>query len=306
MAFNYQKNDDTRRKDELSDELFTRYLTTSQEGFSSPYTEKKNKALADYENIGDFKYDFADDPMYASIRDQYMRDGKLAMQDTVGKASAASGGYGNSYAASAGAQAYNQYVSQVNDVIPELYQMAYNIYANKKSDAYTKASLYDTLEATDYSRKQDDISRAYNDYSAAASRADSAYSRDFNEQSTAYQTAYQEEQDARNYELSASSNALAWQKYDDEKSAANTVEAAEQGYVPLTDKQLDAFDKKIKTARAAYDNGTLTDGDIANVWQYMMNVGAGSDPDQLIQYFENQFPGYTITEDWQIEKESKK
>lgn len=302
MAFNYQKNDDTRRKDELSDELFTRYLTTSQEGFSSPYTEKKNKALADYENIGDFKYDFADDPMYASIRDRYMRDGKLAMQDTVGKASAASGGYGNSYAASAGAQAYNQYVSQINDVIPELYQMAYNIYANKKSDAHTKAILYDTLEATDYSRKQDDISRAYNDYSAAASRADSAYSRDFNEQSTEYQTAYQEEQDARNYELSASNNALAWQKYNDEKEAASKPPAP----IALTADQLKAIDEKIKTARDAYDNGTLTDGDIENVWQFMMNVGDGSKREDLAQYFENQFPGYTITPDWQIKKESKK
>lgn len=303
MAFNYQKNDDTRRKDELSDELFTRYLTTSQEGFSSPYTEKKNKALADYENIGDFKYDFADDPMYASIRDQYMRDGKLAMQDTVGKASAASGGYGNSYAASAGAQAYNQYVSQVNDVIPELYQMAYNIYANKKSDAYTKASLYDTLEATDYSRKQDDISRAYNDYSAAASRADSAYSRDFNEQSTEYQTGYQEAADERNYKLSASNNALAWQKYNDEKAAAEAAAKAQKGsYSTLSQGQLDAFDKKIEAVRNARDEGTMTDGDVANVWQYMLNVGDGASTYALAAYFENQFPGYEINDEWQVKK----
>ena len=98
-----QKSDDVRRKDELSDDLFTKYLDKSQSDFSSPYTEKKNKAMTDIENIGDFKYDFADDPMYAAIRDNYARQGKLAMQDAVGKASAATGGYGNSYAASAGA-----------------------------------------------------------------------------------------------------------------------------------------------------------------------------------------------------------
>lgn len=299
MAFQYQKSDDVRRKDELSDDLFTKYLDKSQSDFSSPYTEKKNKAMTDIENIGDFKYDFADDPMYAAIRDNYARQGKLAMQDAVGKASAATGGYGNSYAASAGAQAYNQYIAQTSEMIPELYQMAYALHADKKNDAYKKASLYDSLEATDYSRRLDDISRAYNDYGAAASRADTAYNRDFNEKSTEYQTGYQEAADERNYRLSASSNALAWQKYNDEKAAAK--EAA-KSYSALSQEQLDAIDKKIETARNARDEGTLTDGDVSNVWRYILNVGTGTKPDALVEYFENQFPGYKIDDEYQIVK----
>lgn len=299
MAFQYQKSDDVRRKDELSDDLFTKYLDKSQSDFSSPYTEKKNKAMTDIENIGDFKYDFADDPMYAAIRDNYARQGKLAMQDTVGKASAATGGYGNSYAASAGAQAYNQYMAQTSEMIPELYQMAYALHADKKNDAYKKASLYDSLEATDYSRRLDDISRAYDDYGAAASRADTAYNRDFNEKSTEYQTGYQEVADERNYRLSASNNALAWQKYNDEKVAA---EKAAKSYSALSQEQLDAIDKKIETARNARDEGTLTDGDVSNVWRYILNVGTGTKPDALVEYFENQFPGYKIDDEYQIVK----
>ena len=255
--------------------------------------------MTDIENIGDFKYDFADDPMYAAIRDNYARQGKLAMQDTVGKASAATGGYGNSYAASAGAQAYNQYMAQTSEMIPELYQMAYTLHADKKNDAYKKASLYDSLEATDYSRRLDDISRAYNDYGAAASRADTAYNRDFNEKSTEYQTGYQEAADERNYRLSASSNALAWQKYNDEKAAA---EKAAKSYSALSQEQLDAIDKKIETARNARDEGTLTDGDVSNVWRYILNVGTGTKPDALVEYFENQFPGYKIDDEYQIVK----
>lgn len=303
MAFQYQRSDDTRRKDELSDDLFTKYLDKSQGEFSSPYTEKKNKAIADLENIGDFKYDFADDPMYAAMRDNYARQGKLAMQDTVGKASAATGGYGNSYAASAGAQAYNQYMAQTSEMIPELYQMAYTLHANKKSDAYKKASLYDSLEATDYSRRLDDISRAYNDYGAAASRADTAYNRDFNEKSTEYQTGYQEAADDRNYRLSASSNALAWQKYNDEKKAAKAAAKAQKdSHSTLSQGQLDAFDKKIETVRNARDEGTMTDGDVANVWQYILNVGDGASRYALAAYFENQFPGYEINDEWQVKK----
>lgn len=292
MAFQYQKSDDVRRKDELSDDLFTKYLDKSQSDFSSPYTEKKNKAMTDIENIGDFKYDFADDPMYAAIRDNYARQGKLAMQDTVGKASAATGGYGNSYAASAGAQAYNQYMAQTSEMIPELYQMAYALHADKKNDAYKKASLYDSLEATDYSRRLDDISRAYNDYGAAASRADTAYNRDFNEKSTEYQTGYQEAADERNYRLSASSN---------EKTAAADV------YEMLSREKLDAIDKKIKAVRDASEEGTATDGDVANVWQYMLNVGGqDADPEVLAQYFVNQFPDYKIDKDLQLRKSSKR
>lgn len=289
MAFQYQKSDDVRRKDELSDDLFTKYLDKSQSDFSSPYTEKKNKAITDIENIGDFKYDFADDPMYAAIRDNYARQGKLAMQDTVGKASAATGGYGNSYAASAGAQAYNQYIAQTSEMIPELYQMAYALHADKKNDAYKKASLYDSLEATDYSRRLDDISRAYNDYGAAASRADTAYNRDFNEKSTEYQTGYQEAADERNYRLSASSN------------------SAKAVYEMLSEDKLDAIDKKIKAVRNASEEGTATDGDVANVWQYMLNVGGqNADPEVLAQYFENQFPDYKIDKDLQLRKSSKR
>lgn len=303
MAFQYQKSDDVRRKDELSDDLFTKYLDKSQSDFSSPYTEKKNKAMTDIENIGDFKYDFADDPMYAAIRDNYARQGKLAMQDTVGKASAATGGYGNSYAASAGAQAYNQYMAQTSEMIPELYQMAYALHADKKNDAYKKASLYDSLEATDYSRRLDDISRAYTDYGAAASRADTAYNRDFNEKSTEYQTGYQEATDERNYKLSASNNALAWQKYNDEKAAADAAAKAQKdSYSTLSQGQLDAFDKKIETVRNAREEGTMTDGDVANVWQYILNVGDGASRYALAAYFENQFPGYEINDEWQIEK----
>lgn len=307
MAFQYQKSDDVRRKDELSDDLFTKYLDKSQSDFSSPYTEKKNKAMTDIENIGDFKYDFADDPMYAAIRDNYARQGKLAMQDAVGKASAATGGYGNSYAASAGAQAYNQYIAQTSEMIPELYQMAYALHADKKNDAYKKASLYDSLEATDYSRRLDDISRAYNDYGAAASRADTAYNRDFNEKSTEYQTGYQEAADERNYRLSASSNALAWQKYNDEKAAADAAASAKAVYEMLSEDKLDAIDKKIKAVRNASEEGTATDGDVANVWQYMLNVGGqNADPEVLAQYFENQFPDYKIDKDLQLRKSSKR
>ena len=58
----------------------------------------------------------------------------MASEDAVARASAMTGGYGNSYAATTGAQAFNEQMGQLNDVIPELYQLAYNRYAQEGQD----------------------------------------------------------------------------------------------------------------------------------------------------------------------------
>ena len=80
------------------------------------------------ENYGDFSYDVNSDALYQQYADQYMRQGKLAMQDAMGQAAALTGGYGNSYAATVGNQAYQSYLQQLNDKVPELYQLALDRY----------------------------------------------------------------------------------------------------------------------------------------------------------------------------------
>ena len=73
-----------------------------------------------------FTYDVNADPLYQQYKDSYMHNGRLAMMDTTAQMSGLTGGYGNSYAASAGNQAYQGYLTQLNNVIPELYEAAYN------------------------------------------------------------------------------------------------------------------------------------------------------------------------------------
>lgn len=95
--------------------------------------------LNEYLNRGPFKYDVNSDALYQQYKNQYMRQGNLAMRDTIGQASALTGGYGNSYAESAGQAAYNQYLGALNDKIPELYQLAYDRYdreGQQLRDAY--------------------------------------------------------------------------------------------------------------------------------------------------------------------------
>lgn len=88
------------------------------------------KALAAVTNPTAFSYDVEQDPVYSAYRKQYLREGDRAMADTLAKASAATGGRPSSYAVTAAQQAGNYYNSQLTDVIPTLYQNAYQRYMN--------------------------------------------------------------------------------------------------------------------------------------------------------------------------------
>ncbi len=75
-----------------------------------------------------FSYDPESDPVYRSFRKQYIREGRRSAEDTLGIASAASGGIPSSYAVSAASQAGNYYASQLADRVPELERQAYDRY----------------------------------------------------------------------------------------------------------------------------------------------------------------------------------
>lgn len=95
-----------------------------------------------------FTYDFNADALYHQYADQYMQKGKMAMQDTMGQAAAMTGGYGNSYAATAGNQAYQAYLGELNNIIPELYQMAYDRYNQEGQDMYNQYAMLSEDYAT--------------------------------------------------------------------------------------------------------------------------------------------------------------
>ena len=147
-----------------------------------------------------FTYDINSDALYQQYADQYKNLGKLAMQDTMGQAAAMTGGYGNSYAQSVGQQAYQGYLSQLNEMVPELYGMALDQYNREGQEMYNQYGLLSDQEAQDYGRYRD----AYNNWLAerdyAAGRYDSERGFD-----------YSKYVDDRNYEYG---------KYSDDRNQA--------------------------------------------------------------------------------------
>ena len=135
--------------------------------YTSPYQDQIDALLSQIQNRPDFDYNYLEDPTYEIYRDQYTREGNLAMRDTVGNAAALSGGYGNSYATTAGSQAYQQYLGRLNAIVPELEQLAYNRYQAEGEDLYNQLSALSALENAAYGQYRDSVGDYYNDYQLA-------------------------------------------------------------------------------------------------------------------------------------------
>lgn len=117
--------------------------TATQQAFVNPYQGNLDSIYQQVMNWGNtpFSYDVANDPLYQQYANQYAQMGNLAMQDTIGNASALTGGYGNSWAATVGNQAYQGYLQQLAGKVPELYQQAYNQYLQEGQNLQSQLAL---------------------------------------------------------------------------------------------------------------------------------------------------------------------
>lgn len=156
MATNYTYKDYIEsEKVRKAQQALEKHNSTKPGEYSSQWAGKMNDTLNRIENRGPFSYDLASDALFQQYKDRYSQLGKMAMQDTAGQAAALTGGYGNSYAVTAGNQAYQNYLMGINDVVPELQQMAYERYNQEGQNLLNLYGLYSDRENNDYSRYQD-------------------------------------------------------------------------------------------------------------------------------------------------------
>ena len=130
-------------------------------------------------NREEFSYDVNEDALYKQYAEQYQRGGKMAMQDTMGQAAAMTGGYGSSYASTAGNQAYQAYLAQLNEVVPELYGMALDKYNREGEEMYNQYGLLNSQEQQDYARHMDDYNKWAAERDYATGRYDSERDYDY-------------------------------------------------------------------------------------------------------------------------------
>ena len=147
--------------------------------YQSKYTDQMQGLYDRIMNREKFNYDLNGDMLYRQYADQYQRMGQQAMMDTMGQAAAMTGGYGNSYAQTAGQQTYQGYLQQLNEMVPQLYQQAHARYAQEGEDLRNQYAMAQSADAQDYARHQDAYNQWADERSYAQSAADTAYSQDY-------------------------------------------------------------------------------------------------------------------------------
>lgn len=126
--------------------------------YQSQWSAQIDDLLGQIMNREKFSYDVNADALYQQYKDQYMTQGRMAMMDTMGMAAGLTGGYGNSYAQGVGQQAYQGYLQQLNDRIPELYQLALSQYQMEGDQLLNQYGILGAQEEQDYGRYRDQVS----------------------------------------------------------------------------------------------------------------------------------------------------
>lgn len=159
--------------------------------YSGTYDQQLVDVYNQIVNRDKFSYDLNGDMLYQQYRDQYMNLGQQAMMDAMGQASALTGGYGNSYAQSVGQQTYNNYLNQLNAVIPELYNTALSQYNAEGEALANQYAMLGDLRDSEYGQYRDSVSDYWTNLQYLADQAETAYNRGYNDWLSQYNDYWQ-------------------------------------------------------------------------------------------------------------------
>ena len=189
-------------------DLIAQHSGTKPGEWVDPYKDTYLGYLNQYENRDPFSYDFNSDALYNQYKDMYIQQGRMAMMDTMGQAAAMTGGYGNSYAQTVGQQAYNQQLNQLNEIMPELYGMAYDRYNQEGQDLLNMYNAYLGLSEKEYGEYQAGVDNWYREMDRLTSDYDTLYNRGWDEYLLGYNTAYDDYSTGRSEAFSNYQNAI--------------------------------------------------------------------------------------------------
>lgn len=243
----YQPSDSVKQ----AQSMLEQQLAQKPGAYQSPWQSQLNDIIDKIQNREKFSYDMNGDALYQQYKNQYKLQGQQAMMDTMGQATALTGGYGNSYAQQAGQQAYHGYLQQLNDRVPELYQLALSRYQMEGNDLLNQYGMMNDREGQDYNRYRDQLG----DWQSEADRLQSQYNaeRDYD---------YGRYQDDRNFQYAADRDKVSdqqWQaQFDEAKRQWDAQHSGSSGSggkdEPGLDDSPDPYEGISDTARAVIDS----------------------------------------------------
>ena len=150
--------------EELKREQATTQIAKPDTSYTDPYAGQLRDLYTRITERKPFEYNADDDSMYQQYRDRYMSLGREAMKDTIGQASALTGGYGSSYAQSVGHQAYDKYLLGLNDKALELYEAAYGRWKDDENRDRQNYAMLGDLSDREYGKWSDQYNRDLSKY----------------------------------------------------------------------------------------------------------------------------------------------
>lgn len=146
-----------RRSDDLLDQLgsFGPFSYDEAPTYENAFAQQQKDLLDRILNREDFSWSKETDPQWSSYKKSYLREGDRATANALAQASAASGGRPSSYAVNAATQAGDYYAAKLNDVIPTLYQQAYERYLDEYNMKLKDLNAVNQQEQLDYAKYLD-------------------------------------------------------------------------------------------------------------------------------------------------------
>lgn len=146
-----------RRADDLLDQLgsFGSFSYDEAPTYENAFAQQQKDLLDRILSREDFAWSKETDPQWSSYKKSYLREGDRATANALAKASAASGGRPSSYAVNAATQAGDYYATKLNDMIPTLYQQAYERYLDEYNMKLKDLNAVNQQEQLDYAKYLD-------------------------------------------------------------------------------------------------------------------------------------------------------
>ncbi len=155
--------------------------------FQNPYQEQTDKVLQEFIGRDPFSYDPSTDPIWGQYQKTYLREGQRAREDTLGNMAAATGGQTSTAAVHAASQAQDYYNAQMADKIPELYQLAYEMYQGQGNDYLNQINAMRGLGSDALNAWNANLGLLNSQLSGIQGISDDLYNRAYNKYAADYQ-----------------------------------------------------------------------------------------------------------------------
>lgn len=258
-GYNYQKYTPSENVQQYKNKL-TGLENNKPDKFYSNYSGQVDDILDTILNRPSFNENSVyKSDLYKNYRENYVQQGQKAMRDATGNAAALTGGYGSTYAAAVGQQAYDSYLSQLNDRGLDIRDRLYSKYQDEGQDLYNQLNAVNNQDNIDYSRYRDTVGDYQWDLGYYNNRYNQEYGNDFG----AYQSDLAAQQWAEQYAYQKSQDALSQQNWQTEFNYKKQQDAISNALAKqkLTSKTDNTLGKQKVTK--------LTDGEAQN---YLYNV----------------------------------